>query len=146
MSRPCDESGLPLDEDSKCRHCGNIGGHSGHPATKCPECGRWSAPWLNPQSNDSDMSSTPGHTAANATLSFDLTEPEGERRLRECLDAPKAKLVLWGLDQWARNEIKYGPGDETTAPWANGVADGLSMARKKLFELCDDYGIRLDEE
>jgi len=44
----------------------------------------------------------------SSTLTFNLDDPEGERRLRECLDAPKWKSAVWEFDQWLRGEIKYG--------------------------------------
>jgi hypothetical protein len=111
------------------------------------------------QSTDHDTSSIPGHTESDcddssevfdyylrnvtlppASLVFDLTDPEGERRLREMLDAPKVKLVLWELDNYLRDLIKYGDdkdGVELTT---------LEMVRKALWHFCDDHGIRLDEE
>ena len=43
-----------------------------------------------------------------STLEFNLDEPEGERRLRECLDAPKWKSAVREFDQWIRGLVKYG--------------------------------------
>jgi len=48
-----------------------------------------------------------------STITFNLDDPEGERRLRECLDAPKWKSAVWEFDNWMRNEIKhYGAGPD----------------------------------
>ena len=81
--------------------------------------------------------------AVCANIVFDLTEPEGERRLREMLDAPKLKLVLWGFDQYLRNWIRYDP-DNTFA--GGSVEEALERVRCYLWESCEDHGIRLDEE
>jgi hypothetical protein len=75
-----------------------------------------------------------------ANIVFDLETTEGERRLREMLDAPKMKLVLLELDNYLRDLIKYGDdkdGVELTT---------LEMVRKALWHICDYHGIRLDEE
>jgi hypothetical protein len=74
-----------------------------------------------------------------ANIVFDLTEPEGERRLREMLDAPKMKLVLWEFDQWLRNQLKYSESPDC-------CVEQLNIARKYFCLACDDHGIRLDEE
>jgi hypothetical protein len=79
-----------------------------------------------------------------ANIVFDLTEPEGERRLREMLDAPKAKLVLWELDEWLRSLVRYGI--EGTSVAGLAVDEALQEVRKRIWLLCDDHGIRLDEE
>jgi hypothetical protein len=42
-----------------------------------------------------------------ATLHFDLETHEGERRLRECLDAPAFRATLVELDEWLRQQSKY---------------------------------------
>jgi hypothetical protein len=74
-----------------------------------------------------------------ANIVFDLTDPEGERRLREMLDAPRVKLVLWRLDQWLREKIKYA--DEISEDTRNAFA----WIRRRLYELCDDYSVNLDD-
>ena len=92
---------------------------------------------------------TRGHGSSSpytVTLTFDPTDPDGRRHLRDALQGSDMRLVLWEMDQWLRNHIKYGPGKESFAAWNAGVEDCLSMARKKLFNLCDEYSIRLDEE
>jgi len=44
----------------------------------------------------------------SSTLIFNLDDPDGERRLRECLDAPKWKSAVQEFDQWIRGLVKYG--------------------------------------
>ena len=39
---------------------------------------------------------------------FDIQKPEGERRLRECLDAPDVKGALSEFDNELRRRWKYG--------------------------------------
>lgn len=102
------------------------------------------------QSNDNklqsfDVVTTPGSDweddpVIQATLHFNLEKPEGERRLRECLDAPKAKLVLWEFDNYLRDLIKYGY--DKSEP----VLNELDMVRKAFWNILDYHGIRLDED
>jgi hypothetical protein len=42
-----------------------------------------------------------------ATLNFDLDTYEGERKLKECLDAPAFKAAFQELDNWLRELGKY---------------------------------------
>jgi len=77
-----------------------------------------------------------------AALYFDLTDPEGERRLRECIDAPRVKLVLWEFDGWLRTNVKYGVEQELIGRSAEDV---LEDVRCKLFNLCDDYNVNLED-
>ncbi len=44
---------------------------------------------------------------ATATLHFDLDTHEGERRLKECIDAPLFKATLTDLDEWLRELSKH---------------------------------------
>ena len=46
--------------------------------------------------------------STTAVLTFNLEDPESERRLRECLDAPKWKSAVREFDQWIRGLVKYG--------------------------------------
>jgi hypothetical protein len=73
-----------------------------------------------------------------ATLHFDLDNPEGERRLRECLDAPRVKLVLWHLNEWLRSEVKY-------QELSDDVVDTLNVVRSEIIDLCDEYNVNLED-
>ena len=42
------------------------------------------------------------------TWRFNVEDPEGMRRMRECLDAPKWKSAVREFDQWIRGLVKYG--------------------------------------
>jgi hypothetical protein len=44
---------------------------------------------------------------AMATLHFDLDTHEGERRLKECIEAPALRGTLLELDEWLRQQSKY---------------------------------------
>jgi hypothetical protein len=94
-----------------------------------------------------------------ANIVFDLETTGGERRLREMLDAGKWKLVLWEFDQWLRSHVRYGLGaDLRYMPTKDGgvmvpcedeeemITGVLDRVRKHIHSLCDDHGIRLDEE
>jgi hypothetical protein len=82
-----------------------------------------------------------------ANLVFDLTDPEGERRLRECLDALQVKMVLWGLDQWLREQVKYA--EEPRTDQERRVHDyhieQLEAVRLKFYELLDEYNVNLED-
>ena len=53
----------------------------------------------------------PSSTPVYAILHFDLEDEEGERRLRECLDAPKVMSAIDEYARWLRNKVKYGDDD-----------------------------------
>jgi len=76
------------------------------------------------------------------TLAFNLDNPEGERRLRECLDAPRVKSAVWDFDRWMRNRIKYNPDSETDPLYISedGIA-WLEIARDQLNMRLEDCGI-----
>ena len=82
-----------------------------------------------------------------STLEFNLDEPEGERRLRECLDAPNVKLAVWEFDRWMRNRIKYNPDSETDPLYISeeGIV-WLETAREQLNMRLKDYGIDIWED
>ena len=44
----------------------------------------------------------------SSTLTFNLDDPEGERRLRECLDAPNVSGCVREFEEWLRRVIDYG--------------------------------------
>ena len=82
---------------------------------------------------------THGHGSSSpytVTLTFDMTNPDGRRHLRDALQGEDMRIVLWELDRWLRDIIKYKDEDEYC----------FEEMRNKLFELCDEYSIRLDEE
>ena len=87
-----------------------------------------------PPSSDDDLPST---TPVYAILHFDLEEPEGERRLRECLDAPNVKSALRELDQWLRGQIKHTDREDV---------DTLQEARDRLWVALGDHGVNLDDD
>lgn len=45
-----------------------------------------------------------------ATLHFNLEQSEGERRLRECLDAPNVKAAVSAFVEWLRRRADAGEG------------------------------------
>lgn len=77
-----------------------------------------------------------------ATICFDMEDPEGERRLRECLDAPKLKAAVWEFDQWIRNRIKYNPDSEDDPLYiSDDGINWLQTAREQLHMRLEDHGI-----
>ena len=69
-----------------------------------------------------------------STLEFNLDEPEGERRLRECLDAPKWKSAVWEFERWIRYLV-----DSDTSVTADIVRD-------ELFRIFSERGIDIWED
>jgi hypothetical protein len=74
-------------------------------------------------------------TPVTATLHFDLESAEGERRLKECLDAPKAKEALVEFEKWLRAELDSGCYENSS--WEAALDD----ARDKLFEVFNERGL-----
>ena len=70
-----------------------------------------------------------------STITFNLDDPEGERRLRECLDAPKWKSAVWEFDNWMRNEIKH-----------CGAGPDFEKIRAHLHAVFGEHGIDIWEE
>lgn len=61
-----------------------------------------------------------------------------EREAREALSGSNAMAVLWELDNEMRTVVKHGDhSDETNAE--------VDRILKMLHELCNEYGIKLDE-
>ena len=87
--------------------------------------------------------SAPSTTAA---LTFNLDDPEGERRLRECLDAPKWKSALREFDQWLRNRIKYNDADLPERQVPDEGIEWLQFARDELWKRSAVNGIEIWEE
>ena len=91
--------------------------------------------------------SAPPALSTTANLTFNLDYPEGERRLRECLDAPNVKSAVREFDQWMRNRIKYNPDSEADPLYISedGIA-WLETAREQLNMRLKDYGIDIWED
>ena len=85
----------------------------------------------------SDNNELPSTPLAYALLHFDLDDDdgEGERRLRECLDAPKVLRAVEDYTLWLRNRIKYGGEDDAD--------EKLTEAWNKLFKCFEDSGVRI---
>ena len=70
-----------------------------------------------------------------AILQFELPEEVNEHK--RAVQAPDVLSVVYDLDRWLRNEIKYGqrPEEEERA---------LQRCRDKLWDLIDDNNVDLD--
>jgi len=86
------------------------------------------------------------------TLTFDPTDPDGRRHLRDALQGEDMRLVLWELDQWLRGQVEYGLSDDflhsidrkpgsITTEQEDIVNDSLNAVRQALAGICDDHGI-----
>ena len=81
------------------------------------------------------MTTPNDHPASLVTWHFYLDTDEGERRLRECLDAPKVLEAVWDFERW----LKYAIDDCSTVGWDAP----LRMVRGKLFECFLDNDVRV---
>ena len=79
------------------------------------------------------------NSPATATLTFDLTDPDGRRMHRNALQGEACRLAVWEFDNWLRNQIKY-------SDHAQCWIDAFEQVRRDLDRILDDHGIRLDEE
>jgi hypothetical protein len=94
-----------------------------------------------PTSIDHNVSSPPGHTlpdstSAYALIHFDLVSLEGERRLRECLDAPKVLRAVREYERWLAGQIDNDRRTEETR-------EGLTLARDILFMYFNDHDVTI---
>jgi hypothetical protein len=71
----------------------------------------------------------------NATLTFDLSDPEDQRRHRQYVHAPDMAAALWSFAQEIRKKMKHT--DEDTWP-----LDDLS---RTFYEALSSNGVTLDE-
>lgn len=72
-----------------------------------------------------------------ATLTFRLPEEESEHRL--AVNGAAWCLVSWEMDQWLRDQLKYGGRGLKTAD------EALQKAREQLLELIESRGISLED-
>ena len=47
-------------------------------------------------------------------------------------------LILWGLDQWLRNQVKYNP------DYSSDTKDGFVLAREQIYDLMQEKNLSLD--
>lgn len=127
-----------------CRACNGAGGFEGIPASQCPACGKWLPECVDPKWTTRPYNEALDYNPSSyAVLYFNTDDPEGERRLRECLDASRVRLVLWHLDQWLRGFVKYGL--EATELSGIAVDEALTRTRQKIADLCDEYNVDLED-
>jgi hypothetical protein len=76
---------------------------------------------------------------AKAILEFDLNEVEDVTAHKRAVKAIDMAIVLWDMDQYLRNQLKYN--DKITGE----VYDALDKAREQLREFMNEHNISLDE-
>ena len=79
-----------------------------------------------------------------ATLTFDMTDPDGRREFRDAIEGGEMRLALWGFDQKLRAFAKYGV--KGTVYEGAAPEEVFARVRNLLWEYIDGEGIRLDEE
>lgn len=72
-----------------------------------------------------------------ATLKFNLPEETSEHY--DAINGTNYSLVLWDLDQWLRNMIKYNP-----EGYPVKEIDAFVKARETLNELMNDHNVVFD--
>lgn len=92
-----------------------------------------------PQDSQPVGGSRPDAPTQVGTLTFDLTDPEGQRSIELALKAPKMLSALWDVDNWLRDQLKYGGVEELKTP-----SGALDAARKQLHQILEDYDLRLE--
>ena len=73
-----------------------------------------------------------------ATLEFNLDDPEDDMAYTRCVKAKDMALTLWDIDQYLRDQIKYGQIDESTHK-------ALSTTRDVLNQVMSNRNVDLDE-
>lgn len=80
-----------------------------------------------------------------ATLKFNIEEPEEKAAHRRAISADSAYNVLWTLDQFLRNKIRYSPVDEAERWKVTAEEQLLQNVRNMLHSLMEENGITLDD-
>jgi len=74
---------------------------------------------------------------SEAILKFNL--PEEQLEFEQAVNASKYTSILWDLDQYLRNQVKY-PAESTHEEFI----DAMATARDELWKLLDEHNITLD--
>lgn len=74
----------------------------------------------------------------NATLTFDLSDPDGQREHLRCCKALDMALVLWEIQHRLRDHI-----DEHLT--TNQEHDGAEIVIERINQIIKDHNINLDE-
>ena len=70
------------------------------------------------------------------SLNFDLSTDEGERRLRECLDAPRVSQAVKDFERWLRDRLAL-----LTSPHGDEGFAEADCIREKLFACFTDNDV-----
>ena len=73
------------------------------------------------------------HPGSIVTWAFYIDDPEGERRLRECLDAPKVLQAVVDFERWLRGVAETNSMEEKR--------EALETARDVLFKCFTDNDV-----
>jgi hypothetical protein len=74
-----------------------------------------------------------------ATLEYNLSEPEDLEEFELASNARKYSLVLWELDQYLRNFVKY-PSDREDPI----LTDTMAKVRDELWRLLNEHNLDLN--
>lgn len=76
---------------------------------------------------------------AQAQLIFNLDEPDDVTAHKRAVKALDMAIVLWDMDQYLRQQLKYN--DKITGE----VYDALDKAREQLRDFMNNHNVDLDE-
>jgi hypothetical protein len=74
-----------------------------------------------------------------ATLTYDLDQPEDQQEFDLVNNARKYYSVLWDIDQYMRNQIKYSSDDTPEL-----YRETIQMVRDEFWKLMESHNIDLD--
>jgi hypothetical protein len=76
---------------------------------------------------------------SEAILKFNLSEPEDLEEFELASNARKYSLVLWELDQYLRNKVKY-PAENAHDEYT----DAMAQVRDELWRLLNEHNLDLN--
>lgn len=74
-----------------------------------------------------------------ATLEFNLLEESIE--FEQALKGSQSSLIIWELDQWLRNQVKYNPDKKN-----EDVLIGYETTRNRLVGIMEEYDLTFDNK
>lgn len=73
-------------------------------------------------------------------LIYDLTDEDARHAAKLADKAEAMSLVIWDLDQWLRNKVKYPSDTDPTE-----AVEAFEQVRSQLHELCASRSVDMDE-
>ena len=77
---------------------------------------------------------------SEAILKFNLSEPEDLEEFELASNARKYSLVLWELDQYLRNKVKY-PAENAHDEYT----DAMAQVRDELWKIMQSFNVDINQ-